>query len=535
MATLTVRDAPAAPTAPTSPSAPLDLPRLVMKRAALVALLALVVGLVLGFASAGRDIKEETGAALALSSMLRDLSQAALLGDAELAAAVDRARADGALRHVDLRIVDARGVTRLAPAEKPHEAGPWLDLLMTLHARWQGDVKGDAPPRTLRWPVARPAEASPWVLELTESREGERREAMAGLGSTLLVLALASAGMLAAMAWNVRRAFAPLRLLVGRIALLNEPRVLRDHELASHEPTPRGAAAVARERLPAMPIRELQVVAEAVQRLDDGLTAAEAQRRELSLKVLTLQEDERARLARELHDELGQRLTALRVDLAWLGRRLGDDMQARDVVDGMAQQCGHVQQDLRTMLRRLSPLAPSTPDTDGVDQLTALLVPLVASWSRPRDDQDEGSPTWHLRFEAFDAQGQPQPWPGSPPAVMPGELQRAVYRMTQEAMTNVARHAQAARALIVLSLRQQRGASTLAWCVEDDGVGLPNREAAFARGSGLAGMRERAWAYGAELSIEPVHFVADAKTDASRPGLRLAATFLLPRAEPNPR
>jgi two-component system sensor histidine kinase UhpB len=577
----------AAAPAPAAP--PLDLPRLVMKRAALVALLALLIGLVLGFARAGRDIKEETGGALALASMLSELSRAAVLGDAELGAAVDRARADGALRHLKLRIVDARGVTRLAPAAQDQDAGTWLRLLMTLQARWQGDAKAEAPLRTLAWPLARPAEASPWMLELTESREGERREAMGSLGWALLVAALASAAMLAAMAWNVRRAFAPLRLLVGRIAMLDERR-----EPGADEPVNGARRPVAaRERLPAMPIRELQVVAEAVQRLDDSLAATQAQRRELSLKVLTLQEDERARLARELHDELGQRLTALRVDLAWLARRLGADAPAREVVDAMSAQCDQLQQDLRTMLRRLRPLGPSTAAgthavDEAADQLPALLEPLVASWTRPRGDgpsaagalsrgvsapsvapgrptpltarsggrerSERGGPIWRLRFEAFDANDRPQPWPGSPPALVPGELQRTVYRMSQEAMTNVARHAHAASASLVLTLRQTPDATTLAWQVEDDGVGLADRDAAFARGSGLAGMRERAWAHGAELVIGPSVTApaggseqserggaltrlgtAPAADDAARPGLQLGAIFVLPRAEPKPR
>ena len=85
-----------------------------------------------------------------------------------------------------------------------------------------------------------------------------------------------------------------------------------------------------------MPIGELQAIATALRELANALEGAEQQRRVLSQQVLTLQEDERQRIARELHDEFGQRLTALRADAAWLARRIGQDPQAHAVVSAMA-------------------------------------------------------------------------------------------------------------------------------------------------------------------------------------------------------
>ena len=100
------------------------------------------------------------------------------------------------------------------------------------------------------------------------------------------------------------------------------------------------------QALPTMPTRELESLAAALRHLGAALDQAEAQRRQLSQQMLTLQEDERARLARDLHDEFGQRLTALRVDAAWLARQVAGDARLQQVVDGMAQQCALVQADI---------------------------------------------------------------------------------------------------------------------------------------------------------------------------------------------
>ena len=121
------------------------------------------------------------------------------------------------------------------------------------------------------------------------------------------------------MGWNVHRSFRPMRALLQAIA------ALRDDD------------ARALRALPPMPIGELQAIATALRELADALERAEQQRRVLSQQVLTLQEDERQRIARELHDEFGQRLTALRADAAWLARRIGHDAQANAVVSAMSR------------------------------------------------------------------------------------------------------------------------------------------------------------------------------------------------------
>ena len=116
-----------------------------------------------------------------------------------------------------------------------------------------------------------------------------------------------------------------------------------------------------------MPVRELEAVAALLRHLAGALDAAQARRRLLSQQLLSLQEDERARLARGLHDEFGQRLTALRVDAAWLSRRLAGQAEAAPVIAGMAAQCKQIQHDIRSWLTRLQPFGPAEPAPPGGD------------------------------------------------------------------------------------------------------------------------------------------------------------------------
>ena len=139
------------------------------------------------------------------------------------------------------------------------------------------------------------------------------------------------------------------------------------------------------------------------------------------------------------------------------------------------------------------------------------------------------------------ADGQAQPWPDDRAAQalwLPRPLWLALYRISQEALTNVARHADAHSAGLRLTLRggrQPGDALQIDWQAWDDGVGLPpdstsgaeatQPERLLPRGNGLAGLQERVWALGGTLHCEAL------QPGAARPGLRLSAsvhTRLLP-------
>lgn len=469
---------------------PLQLPRLVMRRAAVVATLVLLLALGLGLVRVAADIDEEVQAALSLADTLAQLQALSALDDARARAGLQRLQTAGPTRHLRLQVKDAQGRSLLAPSPDDTQPWPWAWLL-DLHRAWSANDS-----RAVSWALNRP-DGSRWTVVLQASHEGERAEALSNLLGMLALLLLCVAGLLLAMHANLRQALAPLQALLRAIARVEQ------------------GDTTAMRSLPAMPAAELDAVAQALRHLAQALEAAEAERRALGQRVITLQEDERSRLARELHDEFGQQLTALHVDAAWLVRRLHGDAQALEVVQSLTGHCRHIQHELKSVLARLRPLQGLAGD-DGmpVAALQDLLHSLVQGW--------QGLPppaaSVSLQLRLLDA-------PGAPLHV-PEPLALALYRITQEALTNAARHAGAQQVTVQLvwhaGTGDEAGAGRLHWQVQDDGVGLADPAAALLRGSGLAGLHERLWALGAQLQLAP------ARPGAARPGLRLQAGLVLP-------
>lgn len=201
-----------------------------------------------------------------------------------------------------------------------------------------------------------------------------------------------------------------------------------------------------------------------------------AHNRELAQQLIAVQESERLALARELHDELGQRCSAILIETACLRRCATDDQAA---LLGAAARADMAAQSLYQlvggMLRRLR---PANLDALG---LVAALQELCESW----EERSRVACVFH--FDSIgDASGE----------ALPERINIAVYRVAQEALTNVARHAQASRVRLVLT----RGASnTLCLTIADDGRGMDPARAT--RGLGLLGANERAAALGGELNI----------------------------------
>jgi two-component system sensor histidine kinase UhpB len=106
---------------------------------------------------------------------------------------------------------------------------------------------------------------------------------------------------------------------------------------------------------------------------------------------------------------------------------------------------------------------------------------------------------------------------------LPDDLALVLYRLTQEALTNATRHANASRIDVRVAVRPD---GRIEWSIEDDGVGLDSVHAAPHRGNGLAGMRERVWAHGGTIEIEPSR-----EGQAARAGLRIRARFARPEAK----
>jgi signal transduction histidine kinase len=236
-----------------------------------------------------------------------------------------------------------------------------------------------------------------------------------------------------------------------------------------------------RTKLPRFRSMELAMIGNAVDALGGRLEEATEQRAALTRRLIEIRDDERRALARELHDEFGQNLSAI---LAFANTietaSAKDDRDKGSAQDArmISQATHHLMASLRDALKRLrNPL----PEELGLE---ASLVNLVDSWR----SQSAARPTIQLdlRGDLTDIRG---------PAAT------TAYRVAQECLTNALRHSAASE----ISLRVERQAGdddTLLIRVEDDGGGDAERVARSA-GFGLTGIRERVAAAGGSLSILP--------------------------------
>ncbi|MGA7577593.1 MAG: PAS domain-containing protein [Desulfobaccales bacterium] len=203
------------------------------------------------------------------------------------------------------------------------------------------------------------------------------------------------------------------------------------------------------------------------------LQKAQEQLRLLSGSIMASQEKERAAIARELHDELGQVLTALRMDAVWLSERLkGQEAQAAARALTMCDLIDQTLDEVRALATRLRP---------GVLDDFGLIDAL--DWYSKYFSQRTGISCIykHVNMPAVD-----------------DLVATAAYRITQEALTNVARHAFATQVKINLQVRG--GVLTLS--VADNGRGFDPQNLSQSHCLGLAGMRERAGLLGGRLELE---------------------------------
>jgi PAS domain S-box-containing protein len=197
------------------------------------------------------------------------------------------------------------------------------------------------------------------------------------------------------------------------------------------------------------------------------------QLRRLSGNIMTSQEKERSAIARELHDELGQILTALRIDSVWLKSRLKQtDEEAAGRVSTMCDLIDKTIEEVRGLALRLR---PGVLDNLG---LVDALEWYTADFERRTGIACilEHCDTLHI----------------------PETVATAAYRITQEALTNVARHAAATRVVVIL----QNTDNVLKLTALDDGCGFNPNEVSEMEALGLVGMRERAALVGGVLDVQ---------------------------------
>ena len=199
--------------------------------------------------------------------------------------------------------------------------------------------------------------------------------------------------------------------------------------------------------------------------------------RELSSALQTIREEEKTRIARELHDELGQALTALKMDTAAIEAELNLNLhQAPDVLrkrtEGMKQL---IDATVASVRRIAADLRPVMLDNLGLAPTLEWLVKEVSGRTGMRID---------LEISGDDLG-------------VSGDAATAIFRIVQEALTNVARHAGADWAGVEV---QRRGGNVVVR-ISDNGKGFVEADTHKARSFGLLGMRERAYVLGGELNV----------------------------------
>ena len=224
-----------------------------------------------------------------------------------------------------------------------------------------------------------------------------------------------------------------------------------------------------------------QRVSERTHELQEALT----QLRELSAYTHSVREDERTRIAREVHDELGSLLVALKMDVGWLDKRLGEQQQrgadaAQTMRDTMRGKCQNMGRQIETAVdnvgRIITDLRPSILDHQGL-------------WAALDWQAHEFVQSAELQLD----------WQMNVAHAAPLDEQAAIgiFRIFQEMLSNVGRHAQASRVAITIEASRE----SINITVQDNGCGAHPNAFEAADAYGVMGMRERARHLGGKIEI----------------------------------
>jgi PAS domain S-box-containing protein len=206
---------------------------------------------------------------------------------------------------------------------------------------------------------------------------------------------------------------------------------------------------------------------------EEELRASREQLRILLAHLQFIREEERTRIAREIHDELGQSLTALKMDLAWLVKRLDKDQ--KQLYEKAQVMSKHIDMNIQTVKRISTELRPGLLDDLGI--VAAL------EWQAEEFKERTGI--------QCDITVKPED------VSLDRNRSTTIFRIFQETLTNVMRHANATK--VRIELNQNGGKLTLQ--VRDNGKGITDRQISSPKSIGLIGMRERVTFFGGSLRI----------------------------------
>ncbi|MBW1896458.1 MAG: PAS domain S-box protein, partial [Deltaproteobacteria bacterium] len=206
---------------------------------------------------------------------------------------------------------------------------------------------------------------------------------------------------------------------------------------------------------------------------EDELKKSREQLRDLSTYLQSAREQERTSIAREVHDDLGQTLTALKMDLSWLNKKLPKGQDA--LVEKTNAMTDLIDSSIQSVQRISSELRPGLLDDLG---LTAAI-----EWQAEEFEKRSGI-ICEVNFDPEEI-------------VLDRNLATTIFRIFQETLTNVARHANASEVRVDLIHKQDR----LRLIVTDNGEGISDEKLSDPKAFGLIGMRERAFFWAGEVHI----------------------------------
>ena len=213
-------------------------------------------------------------------------------------------------------------------------------------------------------------------------------------------------------------------------------------------------------------------------RAEEALRASREQMRALAGRLQAVREEERTQIAREIHDELGGALTGLKIDFSLLTRaalKIENETVRTSLLAGMDSMIKFIDATIQTVRRIAMELRPGVLDDLG---LVAAL-----EWQLKDFEKRTG-----IRCEFF---------PPVEDISLDADLSTALFRIFQEALTNVARHSGATE--VRVRLRADADSSTLE--VEDNGKGIEKEKILSSKSLGLLGMRERAQMFGGRITV----------------------------------
>jgi signal transduction histidine kinase len=212
------------------------------------------------------------------------------------------------------------------------------------------------------------------------------------------------------------------------------------------------------------------------ERVEQALQESRQQLRRLSQHLQSAREEERKRIAREVHDELGQALSALKIDVKCLGDALTDHNPAlQNQIDAIAEGLDATVQTVRKICTELRPAI-----------LYHFGLPAAIEWQAKEFEKKTGIKcSVKLRLKEVD---------------LDHDFSTAVFRMFQETLTNVVRHARATQVRVSLSKKE----GSLLLRVRDNGKGITKKDITNPRSLGITGMVERARFWGGTIAFDGV-------------------------------